>query len=561
LTSAAAQGEALCTGADVWSCTATFKIQGPCNGDHMGFSVSGTGDWNTAGSAGLNDVLVGDTYPWEAPVWNHPEAGFASLFYSETLAQCDVADLRICGSRYWVNEQTFVSTDPAQLPPYWQGDCFGWDVAFLGDIDGDTRDDFAVSAPRGPFVIATGDTPPYDPPGSHWTERGWVCFFLTSRYTPGTGCQEVLPCGPSGNATFWSAAKSANLILEGAVEGGRLGHAIVRVGAYVAIGAPGGWMTDGPLSTYSGNVNLVPVSWIAATAATTTNCSVAPPLWTITSVPGVVTYSGTAAKDRFGHALANVGDVDGSGTDDLAVGAPQFQNEGDGNAASPPFTGPGYVRVVFLGGTSPCATPLTITGDQSNSMFGHTVSGGSDFDFDGKKDLVVGAPLFDRDVGLPTEQLDAGSAYVYEFAGCGLAATKLVQTYGVQSGEYYGWEVLDLGAFADLASEHWYAVSSRRFSVRETLDDVCPIHCEREDAKGGGRLCGRIYAYRMAETNPCFTVTGENERDSVGWAMSRVGHLGLTSSSPRPELLVTSPRWGPDSLTHNERGKWYIFER
>jgi hypothetical protein len=196
----------------------------------------------------LNDVLVGDTYPWDFGSKLDPEPGYLSLFFSENGVNCDTEDLRLCGSKYNIQEPV-ADLPPAPPPPNDEGDCFGWDVAFLGDIDGDGKDDFTASAPRGPFYIAPGDTPPYDPPGSHWTESGQVFLFLSSLQSSAPACQVTLSCGPSGSLASLKASKAANLILEGVIEGQRLGHAIVRCGGFVAIGAPGGWKTDGPGST------------------------------------------------------------------------------------------------------------------------------------------------------------------------------------------------------------------------------------------------------------------------------------------------------------------------
>src|SRR5688572_15016114 len=47
--------------------------------------------------------------------------------------------------------------------------------------------------------------------------------------------------------------------------------------------------------------------------------------------------------DRFGTAVSAIGDVNGDGVDDIAVGAP-----GDDDGTTPPFTNSGAVWVLFL---------------------------------------------------------------------------------------------------------------------------------------------------------------------------------------------------------------------
>jgi hypothetical protein len=77
---------------------------------------------------------------------------------------------------------------------------------------------------------------------------------------------------------------------------------------------------------------------------------------------------------HFGSAVAQLGDVDGDGRADFAVGAPQM----------------GAGRVYrYSGGSS--ASPATLDGpDQSGSLFGLTLAG-ADLDGDGRNDLLVAA--------------------------------------------------------------------------------------------------------------------------------------------------------------------------
>ncbi|HET6201747.1 MAG TPA: VCBS repeat-containing protein [Planctomycetota bacterium] len=97
----------------------------------------------------------------------------------------------------------------------------------------------------------------------------------------------------------------------------------------------------------------------------------------------LLTSVGQNTEDRLGAAVAGLGDVDGDGVPDLAVGAPQYRAY---DPAGP--LGPGYVRI-YSGWTGALLHQLTgVFGDG----FGYSVAGPGDLDGDGAGDVVVGAP-------------------------------------------------------------------------------------------------------------------------------------------------------------------------
>lgn len=113
----------------------------------------------------------------------------------------------------------------------------------------------------------------------------------------------------------------------------------------------------------------------------------AKPTWTLTG------------DDNFGFTLVNLGDVDGAGKADFAVGA----YNGDGTDVSLS----GSVTIYKGGGSGKIIAKLA--GDDALDKFGLSISGGCDLNGDGIKDIIVGAPF---NTPVP-ERYQGGAVYAY----------------------------------------------------------------------------------------------------------------------------------------------------
>jgi hypothetical protein len=228
------------------------------------------------------------------------------------------------GPDYQVRLLSGTTLEPIGLP-YEVGSSLGVSLADLGDHDGDGQQAWLVGAP--------GDAPGFLDP---LVQAGSVRVLEGD---PATGYVATDYLAGTEEYQHFGAAVAAL----GDVNGDGTGD--------FAVGAPGEGFTDkGRVTVYSG--------------------STLQPLWSATGTD----------QSSFGAALAGLGDFNGDGIPDLAIGAPGDDGVGlDG----------GYVAIR---GGSNGSQIWGMLGAEPGSRLGHCVASTPDLSGDGRPDLLVSAP-------------------------------------------------------------------------------------------------------------------------------------------------------------------------
>ena len=204
-----------------------------------------------------------------------------------------------------------------------------------------------------------------------------------------------------------------------------------------------------------------------------------------------------------GHSVAQVGDVNGDGYHDIAVGNPFFVN---GNVQK------GKVSVFYGSSTGfALSESWAAEGSSANEHFGWSIAGMADINNDGYHDVVTGAP------GTSTVQ---GKVYVYYGSASGLSLTPSVTINGHQTGERFGFAI----AAADINNDG-----------RSDLIIGAPYN-------QGSASSGKVYTYKATSTgltsSPVWSLSGSSSLFGFGWSLA-IG--SVTATSGQFNLVIGAP--------------------
>lgn len=141
------------------------------------------------------------------------------------------------------------------------------------------------------------------------------------------------------------------------------------------------------------------------------------------------TWSGER-MDHLGYMIAGLGDTDGDGVSELAVGANQSGWIAD-------YTGPGYLRVYSCGSGE---LLYELRGEEQGDQFSWGLAAATDHDGDGVKDLLVGAPA---SISVSRDETTGRPGKVYLFSG--RDGAPLGACHGLETDDQFGCGVADIG--------------------------------------------------------------------------------------------------------------------
>ena len=313
------------------------------NGDLFGYSLQSVSDLN---ADGIDDLVVGafsDNGSGEATPLHYGNIHILFLDTDGSLVRSTVE----------------VRDDTTNGPDLANSDGFGVSIANIGDFDGNGFDDLAVGARND------------DAGGSN---RGAVhILFLDTNGSLASSTVEVRDDTTNGPSL---------------AAGDGFGSSVANIGDFdgngfddLAVGAK----NDDAGGANSGAVHILFMNTGGSLASSTVEIN--------SSTENGPTLTN---NDKFGTSIVNIGDLDGDGVNDLAVGAPNDDMDENGNASG--ANDRGAVHIMFMNTNGSVKSTVEINDSTTKGptladadRFGFAITNIGDFDDNGITDLAIGA--------------------------------------------------------------------------------------------------------------------------------------------------------------------------
>ncbi|MDD1461089.1 DUF4114 domain-containing protein [Dolichospermum sp. ST_sed2] len=248
---------------------------------------------------------------------------------------------------------------------------------------------------------------------------------------------------------------------------------------------------------------------------------------TLNVTPDLV-INGVGEGDESGHSVSNIGDINGDGIDDLAIGAPLSDINGNNSGAAYIIFGSeesNYFSNPIELSNLDTTQGLTIKGGQSGDHAGWSVSSAGDFNGDDIKDLLIGATSPNDD-----ESGNQGEAYIIfgKKDGFGSTSTLDLSNIGVNDG---------LKIISNDDDNLGYSVSDAGDINGDNIDDIIVgapyandnsgssfVIYGRKKVESENSLTSNIINVSNLSSSNGFTFNGQSG-DKSGFSVSKAGDI------------------------------------
>jgi uncharacterized repeat protein (TIGR01451 family) len=227
------------------------------------------------------------------------------------------------------------------------------------------------------------------------------------------------------------------------------------------------------------------------------------------------TAIGNAGNTSFGEAIGTAGDVNGDGYDEILVGAYRASNG---------QTREGQVTLYYGSASGVTTNTWTVEGNIDSIYFGNSVASAGDVNNDGFDDILIGALRY------TDGQIREGRAYLYLGSSGPLSTTAVWTVEGGQQFAYLGDSVAGAG---DVNNDGYDDVIIGAYGYDGSQNDAGQAMVYLGNSSG------------LAIT-PTWTATGNQLGEGLGHAVAAAGDV---DGDGYDDLIVSAPTWDIGSQT------------